>query len=90
MFIRNVKAGLPKLDNTYKITALSHIVAMLFRHVLLKKHCRIAPQSATAADTALRNILPTRFFKIIHIYNSFIPIITNMLNSFTDYKILKN
>jgi len=79
MFIRSVKAVLPKLDNTYKITALSHVVAMLFRHVLQKQHCRIAIV-CYCCKHCFTNILPTRFLKIIHIYSSSILIITNLLN----------
>jgi hypothetical protein len=63
MFVRSVKVGLPKLDNTYKITALSHVVAMLFRHVQLKKHCRI-PKVCYCCKHCFTNILPTRLLKL--------------------------
>lgn len=89
MFIKSVKAGIPKLDNTYKITALSHVVAVLFRYVQLKEHCRIATVCYRCKH-CFTNILPTRFLKIIHISSSSIVIITNLLNSIIDYKMLKN
>jgi len=57
MFIRSVKVGLSKMDNSYKITALSHVVAMLFRHVQLKKHCRIATV-CYCCKHCFTNILP--------------------------------
>jgi hypothetical protein len=85
MFIRSVKAGLPKLDNACKITAFSHAVAMLFRHVQLKEHCRISTV-CYCCKHCFTNTLPTGFLKIIHIYSSSIVIITNLLKSFTEYK----